>query len=165
MNCTRAVAASADSGESLVQQSARGRWQLLAGVFDDAPYPHASGWSSLRTVARWAAFAAPNTSDAEPAEDLKARSLGPTVDNIESSLETADSGKLLVWSYNHSLENSLRSAWVFSCTSHRRLVLGNEPTVQAYLPLPPHGDSLGALRLFGLRRAFSSMHVAKRAVH
>jgi len=165
VHCTRTVAASGESGETLVQQSARGRWQLLAGVWDDAPYPHASGWSSLRTVARWAAFAAPNTSDAEPAEDLTARNLGPTFDNIESSLETADSGKLLVWSYNHSLENSLRSDLVFSCTSHRRLVLGNQPTVQAYLPLPPHGDSLGALRLFGLRRAFSGMDVAKRAVH
>ena len=82
MNCTRAVAASADSGESLVQQSARGRWQLLAGGWDDAPYPHASDWGSLRTVACWAAFAAPDTSGAEPAEDLTARSLGPTADNI-----------------------------------------------------------------------------------
>ena len=70
MNCTRAVAASGDSGESLVQQSARGRWQLLARVFDDGPYPHASDWGSLRTAACWAAFAAPNTSDAEAAQDL-----------------------------------------------------------------------------------------------
>ena len=54
--------------------------------------------------------AAPNTSDAEPAENLTARSLGPTVDNVKSFLETADSGKLLVWPYDHSLENSLRSA-------------------------------------------------------
>ena len=97
--------------------------------------------------------------------ELTARSLGPTVDNVESFLETADSGKLLVWPYGHSLENNLRSDWGFSCTSHRRLVLGNQPTVQTYLPLPPHGDSLGALRLFGLRRALSSLHVAKRAVH
>ena len=51
MHCTRAVATSGESGKALVQQSARGRWQLLAGVFDDAPYPQFSGWGSLPTVA------------------------------------------------------------------------------------------------------------------
>jgi len=68
---------------------------------------HSSSTATHASATNWLAIA--SMSDANPTEHLTARSLGPTVDNIESSLETARSGKLLVRPYHHSLENILRS--------------------------------------------------------